>query len=122
MSASLSSDSFAFRSALPLSPPALSHCRLLVHLGSVSITRRQGSIRGSVMKGFAGFGRSLAAGLPTVRLVIEIAEEDDEGEGVSNQTPVHPLRERAVRVQRQSRVANGDMKLDLRKKIKDTSV
>lgn len=74
------------------------------------------------MKGFAGFGRGLAAGLPTVRLVIEIAEEDDEGEGVSNQTPVHPLRERAVRVQRQSRVANGDVKLDLGKKIKYTSV
>lgn len=72
------------------------------------------------MKGFAGFGRGLAAGLPTVRLVIEIAKEDDEGEGVSNQTPVHPLRERAVRVQRQGRVANGDVKLDLWKKLKDT--
>ncbi len=69
------------------------------------------------MKGFAGFGCGLAAGLAAVRLVIEIPKEDDEGEGVSDQTPVHPLREQAVGVQRQSRVADGDVKLDLREKI-----
>ncbi len=68
------------------------------------------------MKGFAGFGRGVAAGLTAVRLVIEVPEEDDEGEGVSHQTPVHPLRERAVGVQRQGRVADGDVELDLREK------
>lgn len=58
------------------------------------------------------FGR-LEAWLAAVCLVVEIGKQDDECNGVANQSPLHPGREWAARVERMSGVANGDVELDL---------
>ncbi len=39
-------------------------------------------------------------------------QQDDERNGVANQSPLHPGRERAARVERMSGVANGDRELE----------
>ncbi len=48
-----------------------------------------------------------------VCLVVEIGKQDDERNGVANQSPLHPGREWAARVERMCGVANGDVELDL---------
>lgn len=58
------------------------------------------------------FGR-LEAWLAAVGLVVEIGKQDDERDGVANQSPLHPGRKWAARVERMSGMANGDMELDL---------
>lgn len=47
-------------------------------------------------------------------MVVKVGEEDDEGDGVTNQSPLHPGRERAATVERVAGVANGHMELDLK--------
>lgn len=51
--------------------------------------------------------------MAAVSLVVEICKQDDESDGVTNQSPLHPGRERAARVKGMSRVTDGDVKLDL---------
>lgn len=52
--------------------------------------------------------------LAAVGLVVEVAKEDDEGDGVAYEGVVHPVGEVAVDVQGQGRVTDGDVELDLR--------
>lgn len=100
--------------ALPLSPPIFCYHRLLHHLATHSITDCH-SIRSAIRQCLAWLGQTFTTWLATICLVIEVSKEDDEGEGITNQTPVHPFREGAVSVERKSSVTNGDMELDLRK-------
>lgn len=51
--------------------------------------------------------------LAAVGLVVEIGKQDDERDGVADQSPLHPGRERAARVERVSGMTNGDVELDL---------
>lgn len=73
-------------------------------------------VEGPVGEGLAPFGGGgVAPGLlAAVGLVVEVAEEDDEGDGVADEGVVHPVGEVAVDVEGQGRVADGDMELDLR--------
>lgn len=54
--------------------------------------------------------------MPSIGLIVEIGKQDDESDGVANQSPLHPSREWAARVERMTRVADGDVKLDLNTK------
>lgn len=66
----------------------------------------------AVGDGFASFlGRGRFS---PVSVVVKVGEEDDEGDGVTNQSPLHPSREWAATVERVAGVANGDMELDLK--------
>lgn len=49
-----------------------------------------------------------------VSVVVKVGKEDDEGDGVTNQSPLHPGREWASTVERVAGVANGHMELDLK--------
>lgn len=73
------------------------------------------SVEGAVGDGLGRFGgRGVAPGLlAAVGLVVEVAEEDDEGDGVADEGVVHPVGEVAVDVKGQGRVADGDVELDL---------
>lgn len=51
--------------------------------------------------------------LAPVRVVVEVSEEDDEGDGVADQGPLHPVGERAARVEGVAGVADGHVELDL---------
>lgn len=62
-----------------------------------------------------GFG-CLETWLATVGLVVKIGEQDDERDGVANQSPLHPCWEWAARVERVSGMANSDVELDLKTK------
>lgn len=106
-----------FGPSFPLPPPR-------VLLGLLLFAARRGrsvgvlaeSVEGAVGDGLARFGRGgLAPGLlAAVGLVVEVAKEDDEGDGVADEGIVHPVREVAVDVEGQGRVADGDVELDLR--------
>lgn len=66
----------------------------------------------------AAVGDGLAAlllwgGFASVSVVVEIGEEDDESDGVANQSPLHPGGERTAGVEGVSSVADGYMELDL---------
>lgn len=50
-----------------------------------------------------------------VGVVVEVGEEDDEGDGVANQGPLHPAGERAAGVEGVAGVADGHVELDLLK-------
>lgn len=83
------------------------------------------SVEGAVGDGLAclGGGGGITPGLlAAVGLVVEVAEEDDEGDGVADEGVVHPVGEVAVDVEGQGRVANGDVELDLvgKEAIKNT--
>lgn len=54
--------------------------------------------------------------MAAVGLVVEVAEEDDEGDGVADEGVVHPVGEVAVDVEGQGCVADGDVELNLRHK------
>lgn len=99
--------------ALPLSPAIFCYHRLLHHLATYSITDNH-SIRSTIGQCFAWFGQAFTTWLATICLVVEVPKEDNEGEGITNQTPVHPFREGAVSVEWKSSVTNSDMELDLR--------
>lgn len=47
-------------------------------------------------------------------MVVKVGEEDDEGDGVANQSPLHPGGEWAAAVERVAGMANGHMELDLK--------
>lgn len=47
-------------------------------------------------------------------MIVEVGEEDDEGDRVANQSPLHPSRERAATVERVAGMANGHVELDLK--------
>lgn len=49
-----------------------------------------------------------------VRLVVEVGEEDDEGDGIADECPLHPSGERTACVERVGGVADGDVELDLK--------
>lgn len=106
-----------FGSSFPL-PPAGALLGLLLfaphHRSSVGCLAE--SVEGAVGDGLAclGGGGGVAPGLlAAVGLVVEVAKEDDEGDGVADEGVVHPVGEVAVDVQGQCRVANGDVELDL---------
>lgn len=100
--------------ALPLPPPSFCYHRLLHHLATHSITDCH-SIRSSIRQCLAWLGQTFTTWLATICLVVEVPKEDNEGDGITNQTPVHPFREGAVSVEGKSSVTNSDMELDLRK-------
>lgn len=87
-----------------------------LHLSSSSLLLAAVLLRRTVGQ-FGGrdpVGRDLVRlGLRLVGLVVEVAEEDDEGHGVNDQTPVHPHRKRTVQVQRLNSVSDGNMELNL---------
>lgn len=101
----------ALRPALPFPPPVL--YRFFLQLPSHSVARWDGPIGNAVGDRLACLGGGLASGLAAVGLVVEVSEEDDKGDGVANQGPVHPVWELAVDVEGESGVANGDVELDL---------
>lgn len=51
----------------------------------------------------------------SVRVVVEVGEEDDEGDSITDQSPLHPGREWAACVEGVASVADGHMELDLEK-------
>lgn len=108
-----------FSPSFPLPPPRVLLGFLVFaarHRRSVGVLAE--SVEGAVGDGLARFGRgSVAPGLlAAVGLVVEVAEEDDEGDGVADEGIVHPVREVAVDVEGQGCVADGDVELDLRGK------
>lgn len=46
-------------------------------------------------------------------MVVEVGKEDDEGDSVANQSPLHPLRERTARVEGLGSMTDCHMELDL---------
>lgn len=108
-----------FGSSFPLPPAGVLLGLLLFaphHHSSVGCLAE--SVEGPIGDGLArlggGGGSGVAPGLlAAVGLVVEVAEEDDEGDGVADEGVVHPVGEVAVDVQGQSRVAYGDVELDL---------
>lgn len=100
--------------ALSLPPSIFCYNRLLHHLATHSITDCH-SISSSIRQCLARLGQTLTTWLATISLVVEVPKEDNKGEGITNQTPVHPFREGAVGVQRKSCVTNSDMELNLRR-------
>lgn len=46
-------------------------------------------------------------------MVVEVGEEDDERDSIADQSPLHPAREWAARVEGITGVADGYVKLDL---------
>lgn len=48
-----------------------------------------------------------------IGLVVEVSKQDDEGYGITNQCPVHPVGEGAVDVEREGCMANRHVELDL---------
>lgn len=69
--------------------------------------------RGAIGDGFASLLRG--GRFAPVSVVVEVGEEDDEGDGVTDQSPLHPGREWAACVEGVASVANGHMELDLEK-------
>ncbi len=67
--------------------------------------------RGAVCDGLA----SLLCGgrFASVSVVVEVGEEDDEGDSIANQSPLHPGGERAACVEGVASMADGHMELDL---------
>lgn len=111
----------SFSSSFPLSPPrALLGLVLFASHHHSSIGGLTESIQGSVGKGLAGFGRGrITFGLlAAVGLVVEVAEEDDEGDGIADKGVVHPVGEVTVDIEGQCSVANGHMELNLRQKVR----
>lgn len=49
----------------------------------------------------------------SVSVVVEVSEEDNEGDSVADQSPLHPAGERAASVEGVAGMANGHMELDL---------
>lgn len=67
--------------------------------------------RGAVCDGLASlmWGGRFAS----VSVVVEVGKEDDEGDSIANQSPLHPEGERAACVEGVASVADGHMELDL---------
>lgn len=111
----------SFSSSFPLSPPGVFLGFLLFapyHHCSVGGLAEpvEGPIREGLAR-FGGGGSGVTSGLlAAVGLVVEVAEEDDEGDGVADEGVVHPVREVTVDIERQGRVADGDVELYLRLK------
>lgn len=66
---------------------------------------------GAIGDGLASLlrGRRFAS----VSVVVEVGEEDDEGDSIADQSPLHPGREWAACVEGVASVADGHMELDL---------
>lgn len=93
--------------SLPFRSPLLLPLPVLLHLLCVAVTVSQG---GAVRHVFASFLRWRFA---SVRVVVEVGEEDDEGDGVANQSPLHPAGERTAGVEGVASMADGHVELDL---------
>lgn len=112
----------SFSSSFPLSPPrVLLGLLLFAPCHHCSIGGLAEPVKGPVRKSLACFGGGGGGGvtsglLAAVGLVVEVAEEDDEGDGIADEGVVHPVGEVAVDVEGQGCVANGDVELDLRHK------
>lgn len=52
-------------------------------------------------------------GLASISVVVEVGKEDDEGDGVADESPLHPLRERTACVEGLCSVADCHMELNL---------
>lgn len=68
------------------------------------------SQRGAIGDGFAAL---LHCRFAPVCVVVEVGEEDDEGDSVADQSPLHPARERTAGVEGVASVADGHVELDL---------
>lgn len=66
---------------------------------------------GAVRDGLASLLRG--GRFASVSVVVEVGEEDDEGDGVADQSPLHPGGERAAGVEGVAGVADGHVELDL---------
>lgn len=49
-------------------------------------------------------------------MVVEVGKEDDKGDSITNQSPLHPERELTAGVEGVASVTNGHMELDLIKR------
>lgn len=67
--------------------------------------------RGAICHGFVSLLRGV--GFASVSVVVEVGKEDDEGDSVANQSPLHPLRERTACVEGLGSVTDCHMELDL---------
>lgn len=65
--------------------------------------------RGAVCDGLASFLRGRFA---SISVVVEVSEEDDEGDSVADQSPLHPAGERTASVEGVAGVADGHVELD----------
>lgn len=114
-----------FSTSFPLSPP-----RVLLGLLLFAAHQRRstgcfaGPVQGAIRESpacFGGRGGFTARGLlAAVGLVVEIAKQDDESDGIADEGVVHPVGEVAVDVERQSRVPDGDVELNLTDKKGET--
>lgn len=52
-------------------------------------------------------------GFASVSVVVEVGKENDEGDGIANQSPLHPVRERTACVEGLGSMADGHVELDL---------
>lgn len=46
--------------------------------------------------------------------IVEVTKQENEGDSIENDTPVHPFRERTININRQGCVANSHMELHLK--------
>lgn len=67
--------------------------------------------RGAVRHGLASLLRG--GRFASVSVVVEVGEEDDEGDGVADQGPLHPGGEWTAGVEGVAGVADGHVELDL---------
>lgn len=67
--------------------------------------------RGAVCYGLPSFPRK--GRLASISVVVEVGEEDDKGDGVANQSPLHPAGERTAGVEGVAGMADGYVELDL---------
>lgn len=105
--ASLPPPLFSLRSSslLPLS--------VILHLLHFAVT--VGYHRGAVGDWFASFEWGRFA---SVSVVVEVGKEDDEGDSIANQGPLHPVGEWTSGVEGVAGMANGHVELDLWSKNK----
>lgn len=92
-----------FRSSFLLPLPIILH---LLHF-AMTVSYH----RGAVCDGLA----SLLCGgrFASVSVVVEVGEEDDEGDSIANQSPLHPGREWTACVEGVASMADGHVELDL---------
>lgn len=94
-------------SSLPFCSSLLLPLSIFLHFFHVAVT---------VSHGRSAVGLWLAAFLwwfASVRVVVEVGKEDDEGDSIADQSPLHPAGEGAASVEGITSVADGYMELDL---------
>lgn len=85
--------------------PVIFHLLHLLHF-AMTVSYHRGAVR-------RGLDSLLRGGFASVRVVVEVGEEDDEGYGVANQSPLHPGGELTACVEGVAGVADGHVELDL---------